>query len=108
MGITALALLDGDHTILRYLAHCFSQQLTDFLIVVGRNGSHLLDLVVVVAYLLSTLGDVLSHSLHSLVDTTLQIHRISTSSDVLQTLANDSLGENGSSCCTITCIITSF
>ena len=105
MGVAALALLDGDDAILRNLAEGLSQQLTDLLVVVGRNGSHLLNLIVVVAHLLSALGDVLRHGLHSLVDTTLQVHRIGTSGNILQTLSNDSLGEDGSCCGTITSIV---
>ena len=106
MCITALALLDGDHTVLRDLTHSLSEQFADLLIIVGRNGCHLLDLAIVVTYQLSTLGNMLSNSLHSLVDTTLQIHGVGTGGDVLQTLRNDSLCEDGSGGCTVTCIVT--
>ena len=45
-------------------------------------------------------------SSHSLVDTTLQVHRIGTGSNVLQALSNDGLSQDGSCCCTVTCVIT--
>ena len=69
--ITALALLDSDDTILRNLAHCVSQELTNLSIIVGRNSSHLLNLIVVVVYLFSMFLDEGNNSSYSLVDTTL-------------------------------------
>ena len=108
MGITALALLDGDHTVLADLTHSLCEKLTNLLIVVGRYSSNLLNLVVVVAYLLSTLGNMVGHSLHCLVDTTLQIHRVSTSGHILQTLGHDSLCEDGSGGGTITSVVASL
>ena len=86
MRITALALLDGDDTVLRNLTHSISQQLTNLSVVVGTDSSHLLNLVVVVTNLLSTLLNVCNDSLYSLVNTTLQVHGISTCRHVLQTL----------------------
>ena len=108
MRVTALALLDGDHTILRDLAHSLSEEFTDFLIIVGRYRSHLLNLVVVVTHLLSALGDMIRHGLHSLVDTTLQIHRVGTGGDILQTLGHDSLSQDGSGGRTVAGIVTSL
>ena len=108
IGITALALLDSDDTILRNLAHSVSQELTNLCIVVGRNSSHLLNLIIVVIYLLSMILDEGNDSSNSLVDTTLQIHWVSTCCYVLQALSYDSLSQDSSCCSTVTGIITSL
>ena len=108
VGITALALLDSDDTILRNLAHCVSQEFTNLSIIVGRNGSNLLNLIIVVVYLLSMFLDEGNNSSYSLVNTTLQVHWVCTCSNVLQALCYDSLSQDSSSCCTITGIITSL
>ena len=50
--------------------------------------------------------DVIDNLGHSLVDTTLQIHRIGTGGNILQTLVDDALGEDGSSGGTVAGIIT--
>ena len=54
MGVTTLALLDGNHTILAYLTESFSEQLTNLRIVISRYSSYLLNLVIVIIHLLST------------------------------------------------------
>ena len=105
VGVARLALLDGDHTVLAHLAHGVGQQLTDLRVVVGTHRSDLLDLVVVVTYHLGVVLDVVHHRVDGLVDTTFQVHRVGTSSDVLQTLVDDGLGENRSRGRTITCVV---
>ena len=49
--------------------------------------------------------DVVDNSLHGLVDTTLQVHRVGTSGDILQTYVDDALSQNGSSCGAVTGIV---
>ena len=108
VGVTALALLDSDHTVLAYLTESLCQEFTDLWIVVGRYGSYLLDLIVVVVNLLRTLLDILYNSCNSLVDTTLQIHRVSSGSHVLQTNVDDALSQDGSGSSSVTGIVTSL
>ncbi len=108
VSVAALALLDGDDTILRNLAHSVSQELTNLSVVVGRNSGNLLNLVIVVIHLLSMSLDVLHDSSHSLVDTTLQVHWVGTCGNVLQALVYDSLSQDSSGSCTITCVIASL
>ena len=81
--------LDSDDTILRNLAHCVSQEFTNLSIIVGRNSSHLLNLIIVVIYLLSMFLDEGNDSSYSLVNTTLQVHWVCTCSNVLQALCYD-------------------
>ena len=107
-SLTALSLFNSDNTVLANLLHGISQKFTNLRIVVGAYSSHLLYLLVVVAYLLSLLLDVSNNSSSSLVDTTLQIHRVGTGSNVLQTFAYNSLSQYGSCCGSVTCIVTSL
>ena len=44
-------------------------------------------------------------SSYCLVNTTLQVHRVSTCGYVLQALGYDSLGEDCSGCCTVACVV---
>ena len=108
MSVAALALLDSDNTVLADLTESLSQQLTDFLVVVGRNGSNLLNLVVVVIDALGILLDEVNNALHCLVDTTLQVHRIGTGGHVLQTLGHDSLCQDCCSSRTVAGIVASL
>ena len=108
MSVTAFTFLNSDDTILRNLTESLSKELTNLRVVVCRNGSHLFNLVVVVVHLFSILLDIINNSIHSLVNTTFQIHRISTSCYILQTFIYDSLCQNCCSCCSITSIITSL
>ena len=108
MCVAALALLDSDNAVLRYLAHSVSQQLTYFRIVVCADSSNLLYLVIVVVNLLSVVLDIFNNGSNGLVDTTLQVHRVCTCCNVLQSFSNNSLCKDSCCCCTVTCIVTSL
>ncbi len=43
---------------------------------------------------------------NGLVDTTFQVHGVGACGNVLQTYADNRLGENGSGCCAVACIVT--
>ena len=105
LGITELS---GLRIINRYDVEGISEELADLRIVVGADGSNLLNLVVVVANNLCVLLDVCHDSVHCLVDTTLEVHWVSTSGNVLKTFCYDSLCEDGSCRCTIAGIVTSL
>ena len=107
-SISTLSFFYSDNTILRNLTHSVGNQLTDNRVVVCRNGSNLFNLIVVIANLFSLRFDRFYYLSNSLVDTTFQIHRISTCGNVLQTYAYDSLSQYGSGSSTITCIIASL
>ena len=51
-SVTSFGLLDGDDAVLAHLAHGVGQQFTDFGVVVGAHGGHLLYLLIVAAHLL--------------------------------------------------------
>ena len=105
-SISTLCLFDSDNTVFGNFAHSVCNQLADNGVVVGRNGSNLLNLVIVVTHCFRLAFDRINHFGNSLVDTAFDIHRASTGSHVLQTFGYDSLSQNSSSCSTITCIIT--
>ena len=105
VSVAALRLFNGDNTVLAYLAESLSQQLTNLRVVVGADGSHLLNLVIVVVHLLGVLLDIVNDCSNSLVDTTLQVHRVGTGGDVLQTDVDDALGQDGSRCRTVAGIV---
>ena len=94
MGLGTLGLLDGDHAFVVDLGHRLGDQLTDRLVVVGRNSGHLLDLVEIRAHLLALLAQGLDHFGHGLVDAAFEIHRIGTGRHVLQAYADDRLCEH--------------
>ena len=52
--------------------------------------------------------DVSHYGCHGLVDTALQVHGVGTCGDVLESLGDDGLCEDGGSSSTITCIIASL
>ena len=106
IGVAALALLDGDNTVLAHLAHCISDEFSYFGVVISRNGSHLLYLVVVVIYFLSHVLDIIHHSVNSLVDTALQVHGVGACGHVLQSNVHDALCQNGSGGCSIASVIS--
>ena len=68
----------------------------------------MLDLLEFVAYLLSLLSDVSYHLSNSLVNTTLQVHWVSTSGNVLQTYTDDSLSQNRSRSRTVASVVVSL
>ena len=95
MGFGALGLLDGDDTLLVDLGHRLGDQLTDILVVVGRNGGHLLDLGEVRTDLLALLAKRLHDLRNGLVDTAFQIHRVGAGRHVLQAHADNRLRQHG-------------
>ena len=105
MSVAALALLYCDDPVLAYLAHCVGNQLTYFWVIVGADSSNLLYLVIVVINLLGVGLDVFYNSCYSLVDTTLQVHRIGTCGNVLQAYVDNALCKDGSGCCSVACIV---
>ena len=107
-SVTALSFFDGDNTVLANLLHGVSQKLTNLGVVVGTNGSNLLNLLIVVTYLLCLLLNVGNNGSGSLVDTTLQVHGVGACSNVFQTFTYDSLSQYGSGCCSVTGIVTSL
>ena len=107
-GVSALCLLNGDNAIFAHLLHSICQELANLGVVVGADGSNLLNLLIVVAHNLSHVLDFCNNGSNGLVDTALQVHGVGTSCHVLQTFANDSLSQYGSSGCTITSIIASL
>src|SRR5581483_7773118 len=88
----ALALFDGDHTVLADLIHDLGDQVADFLIL-GRNGGDGSDFFLRV--------DVNGHFLHGLryalgsgFDPTLEQHRVRASGHVLQALVDNGLSQH--------------
>src|SRR5690606_22916081 len=70
--------------------------------------SHLLYLLVVASYFLRLSFQAFNHDRNSLVDTTLQVHWVSTCSYVTKAFVDKRLTQNGSSSSTITCNICSL
>src|SRR5690606_6241106 len=103
---SSLGFFYSDNTFTTNLRHSFGNQTTDFLVIVGRDLCNLFNLIVVITNFLSLLTNAFNNLSHSLVNTLLQFHWVCAGCHVLQTYINDSLSKNGSSSCTITCIIT--
>ena len=89
-----LALFDGDDALLVHLAHGFGDEGTYRVVVVGRNGRYLLDFLDMVAHLLALFAEVLHNGCDGLVDTPLEVHRVRAGGHVLDTHADDGLGEH--------------
>ena len=102
VGVDAFGVLNGDHAFLLHLAHSLGDEATDGAVVVGRNGGHLLDLLIVAVDLHRHLLQRSDHCGNSLVDTTLQVERVGAGGDVLQTRGDDGLGQHGGGGGTIT------
>ncbi len=94
LGLGALGFLDGDDAVLLHLGHGLGDELADVGVVVGGDGTHLLDLGVILADRLALGLEVLDDGGDGLVDTALEVHRIRTGGDVLQTHVHDGLGED--------------
>ena len=108
MGFGTLGLFNGNHTFLVNLAHRLGDQLTDVVIVVGRNGSDLLDLVDVAAHFLALLAQVLDYRSDGFVDTAFQVHRIGTCGNVFHTHAYNGLSQYSSGRRTVAGIVSSL
>ncbi len=105
-GVHTFGFADSDDAIFGNLAHCVGDEAADLSIVVGTDSSHLLNFIKIVSDDNRLLLDLLHNGSYSFVDTALEIHRISSGGHVLEPHANDGLGENGSSCCSITGLIS--
>ena len=108
MGLGTLGLFDGDHTFLVNLAHRLGDQLTDVVIVVGRNGGYLFDLANVAAHFLALLAQVLDYRSDGFVDTAFQVHRIGTCGNVFHTHAYNGLSQYSSGRRTVAGIVSSL
>ena len=96
MRLRSLSLLDGDDAFLVDFAHRLGDQLTDRVVVVGRDRADLLDLVDVAADFLTLLAQILHDDGYGLVDAALQVHRVGAGSHVLNAYAHDSLCQHRS------------
>ena len=88
-----LALLDVDHAVLADLLDRIGDDVAD-LLVAGRDRRHPGDLVLA-RDLLGLLLDVLDDGVDGCLDAPFEAERVSAGGDVLQTLADDRLGEHG-------------
>ena len=89
-----LGLLDGDHAVLADLLHRLGDQVADLVVVVGRDGADLGDLLLATDFA----GQLLEprHDLgHGLVDAALEVHRVGAGVDRAEALVHDRLGEHG-------------
>ncbi len=93
-GFEGLAFLDRDHAVLAHLIHRLGQLLADLDFLVGRAGGHLLDLLAGFdrdAHSVKLVHD----GVHGHVDTFLDLHRVGAGRDVLETLLENALSQNG-------------
>ena len=97
LGLGRPAFLDRDDAVAgAHQLHRLGQFLADLGIVIGGDGSHLGDfLLVLVVDLLGQLVQLLDDPFHALLDAARQGHRISACSDGLDAFAVDVLGEDG-------------
>ena len=93
--VASLGIFDGDHAIGRDSAHAVGDEFTDFGVVVGRDGGHLFDFVVVVAHLFGLRLDVCHHGAHGLVDTAFEVEGVGAGSHVFHAFGEDGLREHG-------------
>ena len=101
-----LCFFNGNNAFFFHLLHCLSDELTNFIIVVCRNACHVFNLVKVITNFLRLSLDAFHNLCNSLVDTTLNVHRISSGSNILQTGGHNCLSEQCCSCCAVTGIVT--
>src|SRR5208337_3791372 len=103
-GIHAFCLFNSDNPFLSHLVHGIGYQCTYLIVAVGRDGTHLLDLFLVLnlsAHLLE-----LIHYRHGrLVDAALEVHGVHAACQILQALCIDGLGQHGGRCGTVACNI---
>src|SRR6266571_1758955 len=91
-GIHALGLFHRDDTVFANFLHRFGNQVTNGRVIVGRNGTHLGDFLLVLGGA-AELFDLFHHHLDSAIDTALEVHRIGTRGDVFHAFAEDRLGQ---------------
>ena len=94
VGLHRFGFFNGNHTILADLLHRLSDQRPNVFVVVRRNRGHLL-LFFLALHRLRKFLQLFDHDLHRAIDSALEIHRIRTGGDVLDTFAIDRLSQNG-------------
>ena len=107
-SFSAFGFFNSNYTVFAHFLHRLSNQLADGAVVVGRNRSHLLNFAIVVAYRLGHFIQFTHCSNHRFVDTALQIHRIRTGCNVLQTTCYDGLRQYCCGSSSITSYISGF
>ena len=93
--VASFGIFNRDHTVHRNGTHTVGNEFTDFAVVVGRDGGHLFNLVVVAVHLFGLCFDAFHHALHGLVDTALEVERIGTSGHVFHTFRQNGLCQYG-------------
>src|SRR5467141_2625096 len=93
-GLERLGFFNRDDALIADLLHGIGEELADFRVAVGRNGADLGDFLVR-GDLLGVLDEVGDHSVHSQVDTALQIHRVHAGGDCLGAFTDDGGGQHG-------------
>lgn len=99
--LNGLALLHGDDTLLADLLHGVGEELANVSVTVGGDGGDLGDFLAG-GDLLLVCAQVLDNSLDGGLGSAPQVHRVASSGDVLDGLGEDSAGENGGGCGTVT------
>ncbi len=89
----ALGLLDGDDAVLAHLVHRLGDEVADLVVVVGRDGADLGDLLLA-ADVAGLRAEVFHDGLDRLVDAALEVHRVGARGDVAQARRHDRLGEH--------------
>src|SRR3977135_3861003 len=94
LGFKRFCFFNRDDTLVADLLHGVGEELADFRVAVGRNGADLGDFLVR-GDLLGVLDEVGDHSVHSQVDTALQIHRVHAGGNCLGAFTDDGGGQHG-------------
>ena len=102
---TSVSVPLASSTVFLDFGHGVGDQFADVVVVVGRNGTDLLDLRVVVTHFLALFLEVSHDSLDGFVDTAFEVHRIGAGGDILQTYVDDALGEDRSGGRTVTGLV---
>jgi len=106
-SFSTFCLFHSDYTVFANFIHGISNHFTDFLVVVCRNSRYLSDFFGSRDWL--GVGLQFSYNCcYSLVDATLQIHWICTSSYVFDSYVEDRLSQYGSGSSSITRLVSSF
>src|SRR4029079_10745654 len=93
-GLERLGFFNRDDALVADLLHRIGEELADFGVAVGGDGTDLGDFLVR-GDLLGVLDEVGDHGFHSQVDTALQIHRVHAGGNCLGAFADDGGGQHG-------------
>ena len=93
--LDALGLFDGDGAVVADLLHGLGDDLADLAVAVRGNRRDLADDLIVILYLLAHLGKLLDDTVHSLLDATLERHRVGPGGHIAQSFAVDRFGKHG-------------